>query len=226
MECSVPVCDRPAKVRGLCRGHYQRFMRTGDWPTTPLERKQPGLLCDVPGCGRKHEAKGLCHSHYAELKRSGVRPTEPIVLRSDKTARFWAKVLPPDANGCRIWAGGTDGDGRYGGFWDGRRVVRAHRWAYEQHHGPLPDGVVLDHLCRVTRCVNPDHLEPVTQQVNVLRGGAPSAINASKTECIHGHELSGDNLILRPGGGRDCRLCARERAREATRRYRARKRSV
>ena len=187
--------------------------------------KPKGRLCEVPGCGRKHEAKGLCHSHYAELVRTGRRPTEPIVLRSDKTTRFWAKAAPADERGCRLWTGATDGGGRYGGFWDGGKVVRAHRWAYEQQHGPVPDDLVLDHLCRVTLCVNPDHLQPVTQQVNVLRGEAPSAINARKTHCAAGHPLSGDNLIERPTG-RDCRVCARARAREATRRYRKRKRAA
>lgn len=224
MDCSVEGCTSPAKVRGLCRGHYQRFQRTKVWPTTPLERKQPGRICDVPGCGRPNDSKGLCHSHYAELVRTGRRPTEPIVRLSP--AQRFATHVRPGPVGCLLWTGSTGGDGRYGSFSIGGKLVRAHRWAYEQEHGPIPDGLVLDHLCRVTLCVNPAHLEPVTQRENVLRGEAPSALNAVKTHCDKGHPLDGDNLVTRKDGGRQCRACTREIARAATRRWRERKRAA
>lgn len=76
-----------------------------------------------------------------------------------------------DGNGCWIWNGSTTGkDGRYGQFIVNGRPFKAHRWSYEDHKGTIPDGLELDHLCRVTLCVNPDHLEPVTHLVNVRRG--------------------------------------------------------
>lgn len=81
--------------------------------------------------------------------------------------RFWAKVDHTPT--CWIWSGSRDGKG-YGLFWDGDRQVRAHRFAYELLREPIPDGLTIDHLCRVTSCVNPDHMEVVTVSENVRRG--------------------------------------------------------
>lgn len=177
----------------------------------------------MPGCGRTHEARGLCHSHYAQLRRTGATPTAPFAPRTVDD-RFWSKV---DRSGeCWIWRGATSGTGRYGTFWNGERNMPAHRWAFEQKHGPIAPSLVIDHLCRTTLCVRPSHLEAVTQRTNVLRGEAPSAINATKTHCDAGHDLAGPNLIERPRGGRACRECTRRTVREAQRRYRARRRAA
>lgn len=78
-----------------------------------------------------------------------------------------------DENGCWLWTGATSpqGYGRFNaGLREDARNVLAHRWSYEHHVGPIPDGLDLDHLCRVRHCVNPEHLEPVTRQENVQRG--------------------------------------------------------
>lgn len=78
------------------------------------------------------------------------------------------KYLEDPATGCWNWQGATDHAG-YGADWWKGRYYRAHRSVYEQHKGPIPIGLVLDHLCRNPRCVNPDHLEPVTDETNVRR---------------------------------------------------------
>lgn len=180
-------------------------------------------LCQVEGCGRPHEAKGLCHSHYASYKRHGRRPTKPIPTTPDE--RFWAKVAK-QLDGCWLWKGATNGDGRYGMVGGrGKGLEQAHRVAYEMAHGAIPDGLVIDHLCRTTLCVNPDHLEPVTQAENIMRGVAPTALNARKTHCKRGHEFTPENTYVMTNGGRTCRTCAREATREAQRRYRARKKA-
>lgn len=137
------------------------------------------------------------------------RPPVPEITR------FLAKS-EPSGDGCIIWTGFLDRDG-YGQFTAaGRRNVRAHRWAYEHHVGPIPDGLVIDHLCRVRHCVNPEHLEVVTVRENTLRGLAPTALNARKAVCKYGHPLVGRNVVLIPGG-RSCRTCRVE----STRRWRA-----
>lgn len=88
------------------------------------------------------------------------------------------------------------------------RKFRAHRVMYESLKGDIPAGLVLDHLCRVTRCINPEHLEAVTDRVNILRGIAPSARNSRKTICKNGHSFTVENTWYRKGGGRRCKACA------------------
>lgn len=115
--------------------------------------------------------------------------------------RFWEKVGPTgfcwEWNGCR----GTDG---YGQIRDGKSRVRAHRVAYELLVGPIPDGLFIDHLCRVRHCVNPDHLEPVTHKENMRRSW-----RAVRSHCVNGHPF--DNEKRRKDGSRACNACVRER---------------
>jgi hypothetical protein len=100
----------------------------------------------------------------------------------------------------------------YGKTWDRRlwRSSDAHRVAYELLVGPVPDGLVLDHLCRNRACCNPAHLEPVTMRENLRRGVSPSAQQARQTHCFRGHPLSGDNLVwVARGRKRGCKECRR-----------------
>lgn len=138
--------------------------------------------------------------------------------------RFWPKVDKhgppsehrPDLGPCWLWIAAIDrkGYGAFGGPRDRTQVVRAHRVAYELVIGPIPDGLTLDHLCRVRRCVNPEHLEPVTGRENSLRGESVAAVNARKTHCIRGHEFTPENTkIQAQGRQRACRICWRENAR-------------
>ena len=123
--------------------------------------------------------------------------------------RFWAKVNKTDT--CWLWtACASHGYGRIkvgGGF---GKMLQAHRVAYEMLVGPIPEGLHLDHLCRVTLCVNPNHLEPVTPRENILRGENHVAKRARQTECLRGHPLSGANLYTNSKGGRACKICQNE----------------
>lgn len=89
---------------------------------------------------------------------------------------------------------------------NGRRMY-AHRAVYEAEYGPIPPGLVIDHLCKVRDCVNPRHMEAVPQRINVHRGDSFSAVNRTKTECVSGHPYDEANTYWRPDGKRDCRTC-------------------
>ena len=120
--------------------------------------------------------------------------------------RFWQYVDKEGPNGCWLWTGAKNPKG-YGQFQFGGRWGSAHRYAYQRFVGVIPQGLGIDHLCRVRNCVNYEHLEPVTTKENTLRGISPSALNARKITCPRGHPLSGKNLYLRPSGFRCCRTC-------------------
>ncbi len=125
-------------------------------------------------------------------------------------AAFWRRVRK--SSGCWRWNGALRGrDNAYGYFVVQGRRVSAHRFAYTLERGPIARGMTLDHLCRNTRCVRPDHLEQVTMAENILRGVGATAQNARKRSCIHGHPLSGRNLYVNPNGFRECRECKRSR---------------
>ena len=111
---------------------------------------------------------------------------------------------------CWVWQGNYQkshkGSGNYGRFSYNGKVVRVHRFSYEQLIGPIPAGLTIDHLCRNTLCVNPDHLEAVSSRENTLRGFSPPALNARKTTCPKGHSLEGSNLLF-SAGTRRCKIC-------------------
>lgn len=129
-------------------------------------------------------------------------------LLSDRE-RF-LKSVDVAVDGCWLWLGPKDRDGyasqwRIGSRSDGTRTkIRPHRFAYQEFVGPIPDGMTIDHLCRVRCCVNPDHLEPVTARENTQRGW-----RATKLYCPYGHPLFGPNLKIAKSGQRVCRECQR-----------------
>ena len=120
-------------------------------------------------------------------------------------------------DGCWLWSGYVQKSGyaSYTKMVDGKRPL-AHRFTYEALVGPIPEGMVLDHLCRNRACVNPSHLEPVSMQENILRGEGFAATNAQKTHCKHGHPFDDENTWVYRGL-RHCRTCRREADRKRVR---------
>lgn len=125
----------------------------------------------------------------------------------DELKRFLKLVKSPSSDGCWEFQGRRDRHG-YGRYYFNGHSQGAHRVSYVLQRGPVPAGLVLDHVCRNPPCVNPAHLEAVTHRENVLRGISFAAVNARKRTCIHGHSLTDPTNVYRQGGQRrQCRKC-------------------
>ena len=151
--------------------------------------------CVVNACTRRVLARGLCHGHYEWCRRNpGQTPTHRLKTDFTPEEKFWARV---DFNGpraaglpdrCWIWTGATGGEGRYGLAKFGPTLNgQAHSISYRLLIGGYDMSLDLDHLCKVTLCVNPWHVEPVTHTENLRRGNGWGGVNARKTQCPRGH---------------------------------------
>lgn len=118
----------------------------------------------------------------------------------DPLDRFMSKT--EKTKDCWLFNGSKSNG--YGQFWIGKKKFLAHRWIYERLIGEIPHGLQIDHLCRNRGCVNPDHLEVVTNQEQQRRK------SESQTHCKHGHEFTKENTYLY-NNKRNCRACGRRR---------------
>jgi hypothetical protein len=156
--------------------------------------------CREPECARPPgKAHGMCDAHYAARRRAGTLPKRPT-----ESERFWSKVEKTET--CWLWTASKDRAG-YGWFGKDGTATKAHRWAYESLVGPIPEDLVIDHLCRVRNCVRPDHLEPVTVAENTRRG--LTGINLMNQDtCRNGLHPWPASAKVSADGYRRCRECA------------------
>ena len=197
--------------------HYERWKTHGDFTTVkkPGKPRQLGD-CSFPSCEKPAVARDLCTKHWQRWNKFG----DPAITKLDRDRtpeeRFWAFVdknapvpdYAPHLGPCWLWTGGL-AEG-YGVFSLDGKQVKAHRIAYLWLVEEIPEDCELDHLCRVRRCCNPPHLDPVSHLINVHRGISPWAVNAAKTRCPQNHEYDEENTYLYDGE-RHCRKCARQK---------------
>jgi hypothetical protein len=170
-----------------------------DQPSSSGNPQQPASR-SASSCRREDVSINKSESDF--LSKIG----EPVFMSSVD------RLLGP----CWPWIGfkAKRENGVYGCFGNSPNRDYAHRISYRFFIGPIPSSLTVDHLCRNTLCVNPNHLEAVPRAVNVLRGNGYSGINTRKTHCIHGHLFDQINTYIpcRTGRkpGRQCRQCRRE----------------
>ncbi len=165
--------------------------------------------CSVAHCDREVRARGLCASHLNQVYRGHA--VAPFARDLPFSEWLEQRVTREPNSGCWLWLGSVTPKG-YALASLRNRSFQVHRRAFEELRGPIGDGsLVIDHLCRVRSCVNPLHMEPVSNRENILRGVASAAVNARKTHCKHGHEFTEENTRTRPDG-RECITCKRAAA--------------
>jgi hypothetical protein len=163
--CSEQGCEKPAHARARCHTHYLEW-----WMSQPDRER-------CADCTRPSKSRGLCDTHYKYRVRHDLPFPAPAYDKAPAIERFISKV--EIVGRCWVWTGALDADG-YGKFFDrtlDRKSVAVHRWAYEHFREPIPDGLQIDHLCRVRSCVNPHHLAVVTIAQNLRRGDLPRVNN-------------------------------------------------
>ncbi len=189
--------------------------------------------CSVTGCDATYKCSGYCAKHYQRLRNTGSLE----LAKRTPEERFWSKVdkqgpppaLRPELGPCWLWtaAKSVSGYGRFGTAALSGGGQAAHRASWRMAHGPIPEGLHIDHLCRVHNCVNPAHLEPVTPKVNSQRGIAADFCRARAfvaTHCRNGHEYTPENTSISEGF-RQCRVCKAANSLRSNERRRGRDRS-
>ena len=132
--------------------------------------------------------------------------------------RFLAKISISDSS-CWNWTASKNHNG-YGQININCKMIRSHRFIFEYYYNVIINSTLeIDHLCRNTSCVNPEHLEVVTNLENVQRGltGKINHHNSKKTHCLNDHEFNKENTYISGKGSRECRVCHKNRERQRKR---------
>lgn len=177
-HCSIDGCEKPRRKREWCETHYWRWRLYGSTDVATPKAAVRGE-CSEAACSNPVRAVGLCSLHYSRSRprdRRNKRRSQPrpVALHANMQAH-----VEETAGGCWLWTRRLDRDG-YGQLAgpDGKQIA-AHRLSYIRAKGPILDGLEIDHLCRVRRCINPDHLEAVTHAENMRRAARAKAQRAS-----------------------------------------------
>lgn len=176
--------------------------------------------CSIPDCPTPVHSRGWCQMHATRWRRHG----DPLIAKKivgDELARF-LKFANQAGSDCWLWSGRINGGG-YPQFMT-PSTDYAHRWSYAHFVAPIPSGYQVDHLCRVRHCVNPAHLEAVTQRENIIRSEASHVGNGLCRNRLH-DVTDPANVHYFKNGDRTCLPCKRaaQAVRDARRREKAKR---
>lgn len=168
--CSIEECGGKVLARGWCGKHYERWRRYGD----PAKlRDKPA--CSIAGCDADFYARGHCEKHYAKMRKYGD-PLAGVSRHASPAAALASNTRRNSETGCIEWTGLLNYKG-YGSIYADGTMMGAHRFAWMQENGAIPEGMVIDHTCWNRACVNVAHLRLATPQQNrqSLSGAHPNS---------------------------------------------------
>jgi hypothetical protein len=203
------VTDRKAFV--VAAGGSDPILRDRS-PAAILSSASPPPICPRPGLRVALDclAGEFVSPRFPRRFSGTVMPVDlPPISIHDFERRISRRMVPEPNSGCWLWLGATDGKG-YALIKINNTLYRAHRVSYALYVGNLVDGLVIDHKCRVRCCLNPYHLEQVTNLENIARGIAGENMRI-KDFCPRGHPYVGSNLTVDNRGARVCRECNKQR---------------
>jgi len=194
---------------------YKGHKKLGEPPCEPCRLANNKYVRE-----RQRHPEVAARARERRAEQSAVRRAARLAAASTPLERLMKFVEPVDS-GCWMWTGGIGSATGYGRAWYGGDTITAYTAVYLASGLTIPPGLELDHVCHSRdlscrglgpacphrRCVNPAHLEPVTTSINQRRQGAHA------THCPHGHEYTLANTHYQAGRSRQCRACARDRAR-------------
>lgn len=177
--CSIEGCEKPLDGRGWCKMHLTRFYRHGD----PECAQEFPDACAVDGCSREFYANGFCGLHYTRARKHGdpLAGTPRYLLPAEA---FAARTVRDDATGCLLWTG-TLNIGGYGRMRNAGESIAVHRYAWEQAHGPIPEGKYIDHACHNRACAEVAHLRLVTMMQNNWNRSGPASNSTTGVRNVH-----------------------------------------
>lgn len=176
--CSFPACGRPVKARGYCDPHLRQEWRGEPLSALGLYKPRKARGCDFDGCDRPHYAHGYCQVHSRQLKK-GQKLT-PIEFRASGSIQERLDAYTVKGDGCWSWS--SNHVKGYATLHYEGRMYYAHRLWYELVYGDIPEGMDIDHKCRVSGCVNPAHLQAVPHKKN----GENLGVNRNSTTGVRG----------------------------------------
>lgn len=192
--CAVEFCDRDATAKGLCGGHYRQqklgkpFTPLREYKTTPNTR-----VCEFDGCGRVTQGKRnpLCRAHARQVTEGRrIGPVERRLTGLSLSDRIAANTIRE--GGCLVWQGAKSSG--YARLTIENEAQHVHRLVWEQTHGPVAEGMVIDHKCGNRACVEPTHLHVVTYRENAenLRGAHEDSATGVRGVYLHGGRYRGE----------------------------------